>query len=222
MKNLSLVFVSLLISNAGFSQTVVRTTDIYTKIGTFKLDVAIDTTKTGKGLQITHGEYTTDDPCTAERTYCTSQLLAITHNTLKYTLKDSSGKMLSEQNLNARIEAGREIEKENGLQCKPLISNIDQLGFIHADEFVDFKVFDKNGNEFVLAVSTVFGGSIAIQNQIYQMKANPPTEAHWFLNNPKDDTDTTGATRGNAQLIDPNAPVVNVDAYCAAHPYDCD
>jgi hypothetical protein len=203
-------------SVAGFSQTIMRTAEINlnnspaTSLGTYTIEVQIEKNQQGAGIDskvelATYGD--ADIP--GHGFYACEETLTIQGDVkMTYTLKNAAGKAIGRQTVAPTLTARASKKADADSVCKAQFPSRVEANFFKADEFVNFKTADG-----ILSVSARFTADV-VSDESFNVSVNEASlvQLRTFLNN---------SNGKNAQLIDPANPPVEEDAYCTAHPYDC-
>lgn len=198
-------------SVAGFSQTILRTADINLNNSKYTVEVQIEKSQQGAGVQskIELASYG-DADISGHGFYACEETLTIQGDVkMTYTLKNEAGRVMARQTVAPALRARASQEADANSVCKAQFPTRVGANFSKSDEFVNFKTA-----EGLLSVSANFSAYV-ISDESFDVSVNEASlvELRTFLNN------TNGQ---NATLIDPANPPVEEDAYCGAHSYDCD
>jgi hypothetical protein len=197
-------------SVAGFSQTILRTAQITLNNSNYSVEVQIEKNQQGAGIdsKVALASYG-DADIDGHGFYACEETLTIQGDVkMTYTLKNAAGKAMARQTVAPALTARAQKGADASSVCRAQFPTRVETTFSKADDFVNFKTA-----EGVLSVSANFSAYV-VSDESFEASVNEASlvQLRTFLNN---------SNGKNATLIDPANPPVEEDAYCSAHPYDC-
>ncbi len=213
-------FLTMTFTVAGFSQTILRTASVNlnnspaTSLGKYSVEVQIEKNQSGTGITSTVSLQEYGDADIPDHGFyeCEDRLSIQGDVKMTYILKDAAGQIVGRQTTTPELSARATQSADGHSVCKAQFPSHVEVSFSKIDDFVDFKIA-----EGILSVSANFTAFVVGEKSFTaSVNENSLIQLRTFLNN------TDGK---NAPLIDPAQPPVEEpykDAYCSAHPYDCD